>query len=691
MSFNVESLPTELSEKQALEYAYSSEINWNIQKLSSGISVLIECEKQLIPWLYMCVRSKLKDQGYSLEFLDGRSLPGDVQDSGSVLRNMILQITYWVRNSSEKKVLVLPHLDLLVSNSANEGLTTEAREILPLLYENPGIVFLAFKDPYFAFSKVVENLFPAKQKLLGIDRKCLQGLVLQREARKFPNGFNFQSLYQYVSGLNPVRLRQILQRLDGIDFPEESSKVISQIREMSIACDMEIPLVDMQKDIGGYSQVKDKLNSEILEILERRAEITDEDELKEIDSIIPKGLIFHGPPGTGKTFFAKAMATSLNASIIIVSGPELKSMWVGQSEENIRKVFFKARQSAPSIIVFDELDSFAGARDSGSSTEVNHSMVNQLLTEMDGFRKEELVFIVGTTNFVSSLDPALLRPGRFELKVEIPFPDKIDRSEILSLYNKRMKLGLDERQLEFLTRKTGETTDAMTGSQFTGDHLNSIMRYLRRIQIREARTAFEDKDLYDAMHGGKTRLVLNSDEKEVVAYHEAGHALVALSIKESSDVERISINSDYTDALGYVQHVGRKNKYVITKKQLLADLIVLMGGREAEHLIFKDISIGSQNDIYRANKLVEEMVSVLGMSEAFGVRVVEGNNISSDILNKRDRAIDEILERAKKKARQILETRIEMLHTLKNELISKETLERKDIRKLFETQEKNNG
>ncbi|MCJ8345208.1 AAA family ATPase, partial [bacterium] len=577
MSFNIEELPNELSEKQALEYAYNKEIAWNIRKLSSGISVLVECEKQLIPWLYMGIRSQLKNEGYSLEFLDGRSLPGDLQDSGSVLRNMILQITYWVRNSSDKKVLVLPHLDLLASNSANESLTTEAREILPLLYENPRIVFLAFKDPYFAFSKVIENLFPAKQKLLGIDRKCLDGLILQREARKFPAGFNFQSLYQFVSGLNPVRLRQILQRLEGIDFPEDSTKVISQIREMSIASDMEIPLVNMEKDIGGYTDVKEKLNSEILEILKRRAELTDEDELKEIDSIIPKGLIFHGPPGTGKTFFAKAMATSLNASIIIVSGPELKSMWVGQSEENIRKVFFKARQSAPSIIVFDELDSFAGARDSGSSTEVNHSMVNQLLTEMDGFRKEELVFIVGTTNFVSSLDPALLRPGRFELKVEIPYPNKFDREKILSLYNVSMKLNLDQKQIEFLTRKTGETTDAMTGTPYTGDHLNAIMRYLKRIQIREARSNFDDKDLYEAMHGGKTKVSLNAEEKEVIAYHEAGHALVALSIKESSDVERISINSDYTDALGYVQHAGRKNKYVITKKQLLADLIVLMG------------------------------------------------------------------------------------------------------------------
>ena len=158
-------------------------------------------------------------------------------------------------------------------------------------------------------------------------------------------------------------------------------------------------------------------------MLQAKDKQTDPDQIKKMESLIPRGMIFWGPPGTGKTLFAKGMATALGAAITVVSGPELKSRWVGESEENLRLIFHRARQSAPSIIVFDELDSFAAARGTYTGSGVEHSMVNQLLTEMDGFHSEELVFVVGTTNFVESLDPALLRPGRFEFHLHIPYPN----------------------------------------------------------------------------------------------------------------------------------------------------------------------------------------------------------------------------------------------------------------------------
>src|SRR5436309_11965417 len=153
-------------------------------------------------------------------------------------------------------------------------------------------------------------------------------------------------------------------------------------------------------------------------------------------------MIFWGPPGTGKTLFAKGMAAALGAAITVVSGPELKSKWVGESEDNLRQIFHRARQSAPSIIVFDELDSFASARGTYTGSGVEHSMVNQLLTEMDGFHREELVFVVGTTNFVECLDPALLRPGRFEFHLYIPYPDVQDRREILRIYEDRKSVNM---------------------------------------------------------------------------------------------------------------------------------------------------------------------------------------------------------------------------------------------------------
>src|SRR5262249_31026039 len=202
--------------------------------------------------------------------------------------------------------------------------------------------------------------------------------------------------------------------------------------------------------------------------------------------LIPRGMIFWGPPGTGKTFFAKAMAASIGAAITVVSGPELKSKWVGESEENLRQIFYKARQSAPSIIVFDEMDSFATERGTYTGSGVEHSMVNQLLTEMDGFRGEELVFVVGTTNFVESLDPALLRPGRFEYHLHIPYPEADDRREILRIYDRTMGLAMTAEALEHAVAQTeGRVEGTAVGTRFTGDHLNALCRAVARTRLRE--------------------------------------------------------------------------------------------------------------------------------------------------------------------------------------------------------------
>src|SRR5436309_7004861 len=200
-------------------------------------------------------------------------------------------------------------------------------------------------------------------------------------------------------------------------------------------------------------------------------------------------MIFWGPPGTGKTLFAKAMAAAVGAAITVVSGPELKSKWVGESEDNLRQIFQRARQSAPAIIVFDELDSFATARGTYEGSGVEHSMVNQLLTEMDGFHREELVFVVGTTNFVESLDPALLRPGRFEFHLHIPYPDEDARREILRIYDRKMALHMTDETLEHAVRRTDYVVPgAAAGTLFSGDHLNALCRAVARRRLREGQT-----------------------------------------------------------------------------------------------------------------------------------------------------------------------------------------------------------
>src|SRR5206468_36731 len=219
-------------------------------------------------------------------------------------------------------------------------------------------------------------------------------------------------------------------------------------------------------------------------------QVTEAGEIGWLEELIPKGMIFWGPPGTGKTLFAKAMASAIGAAITVVSGPELKSRWVGESEENLRQIFHRARQSAPSIIVFDEIDSFASARGTYTGSGVEHSMVNQLLTEMDGFHREELVFVIGTTSYVELLDPALLRPVGFEVHLYIPYPEADDRLEILRIYDLKMRLSMTPETLEYTVRRTADPVPgAAAGTRYSGDHLNALCRAIARSRLRQQNSA----------------------------------------------------------------------------------------------------------------------------------------------------------------------------------------------------------
>ena len=420
-----------------------------------------------------------------------------------MMGTMINQLRDAVRGATEqvdkqgqpvRTVIVLPHLDLLTTSQG--GLTGEAREVIVLLYENPTIVFLGFKDPSFPLPKVIESLFPHRTSLLGISRDRLRHLITQRESRKFGRQFNPWGLYKYVSGVNAVRLRKLLGTLEGEDYPADPKQAYRQLRQATLTGTMEIPDVDLDHDIGGYDKVEEAAAAgdpgRARPAGTRRRPRT---RSRRLEELIPRGMIFWGPPGTGKTYFAKAMAAAIGAAITVVSGPELKSKWVGESEENLRQIFYKARQSAPSIIVFDEIDSFATARGTYTGSGVEHSMVNQLLTEMDGFHKEELVFVVGTTNFVESLDPALLRPGRFEFHLHIPYPEADDRRAILQIYNKKMRLEMTDAAVEFAVRRTNDyVIGAARGTQYSGDHLQALCRSIARLRLRDNITGPTEPD-----------------------------------------------------------------------------------------------------------------------------------------------------------------------------------------------------
>lgn len=478
-------LPQELTIAGAIEAAYPGELADAADRLQRGLPVLLECDKDLTPYLYANLRDRLKQRGLHCQYLDGRPRQSteDAQNAGFA-GTLLGQLRDAVRGALEQRVLVLPHLDLLTTSQI--GLTVEAREVISLLYENPELVWLGFKDPTFMLPRVIENLFPHRISLLGVARPRLRHLVTQREARKLGRQFNPWALYKHVSGMNAVRLRKLLATLNGEDYPGDPSAAHRQIRQVTMAGQLEIPSVDLDRDIGGYAAVKQRLRSDILELLTLKDQTTDARAIARLEELLPRGLIFWGPPGTGKTLFAKALATAIGAAITVVSGPELKSKWVGESEENLRQIFRRARQSAPAIIVFDELDSFAAARGTYKGSGVEHSMVNQLLTEMDGFHREELVFVVGTTNFVEILDPALLRPGRFEFHLRIPYPDETDRRAILSIWDRKLGLAMTEAAMDLAVRRTGgPLPNAVECGRYSGDHLQALCRAIARRRLRE--------------------------------------------------------------------------------------------------------------------------------------------------------------------------------------------------------------
>jgi len=688
-------LPLELTTEQAVEAAYAGTLAEVASDLKRGLPVLVECDKDLAPFVFMNVRGRLKPDDIRCLFLDGRPRDGEPQPPGGpacgFVGTMLAQLRDAVRGAIERRVVVLPHLDLLTTSQG--GLTAEAREVIPLLYENPELVWLGFKDPSFPLPTVIENLFPHRCSLLGIARDRLPRLVTQKEARKFGRDFNPWALYKYVSGMNAARLRRLLSRLEGEDYPADPRRAFQQIRAVTSGGKLEVPNVDLDASIGGYAKVKKRLREEILDVLAHKDRQTDAAEIKRLEELIPRGMIFWGPPGTGKTLFAKAMATAIGAAITVVSGPELKSRWVGESEENLRQIFHKARQSAPAIIVFDELDSFAAARGTYTGSGVEHSMVNQLLTEMDGFHSEELVFVVGTTNFVEILDPALLRPGRFEFQLHIPYPAADDRREILKIYDLSMGLRMTDETLEYAVKRTrGAVEGASAESRYSGDHLNALCRAIARIRLREEITVSTDEKLVERALTDWIELPqLTPKEERVVASHEAGHAVCAMFCEHSSAIERISIRGDVGGALGYVEHKEHEHKYVLTRNRLLDDMVMLMGGREAEALLLDDLSIGSEDDLYRATMIARMLVESCGLGgETVGVlhfmhpdnehgRYRRLESLSESQRAALDRRVIELVEDSRRRAAGILAENRAILETLRDELLVRKVIDAKTL------------
>ncbi len=677
-------LPLELSNFAAVEAAFPDVVARVCEALRRGLSVLVECDKELTPYLYKCVRDRLKKDGRVFAYLDGRPVAELAAPSAGagLLGTMVHYLREAVRGAVEGRVVVLPHLDLLTTTAG--GLTSEAREAIPLMYENPELVFLAFRDPSFPIPKVLERLFPRHESVLGVPRERLPLLVTQRESRKLSatRALEVNRLYSHVSGVNPVRLRRLLGSLSGEDYPADVKPAFAQLRQATLVGQLTLPDVELGRDIGGYPRVKERLQKELLDVLALKDAASDEAQARRIEALLPRGLIFWGPPGTGKTLFAKALATSLGAAVTVVSGPELKSKWVGESEDNLRQVFLKARQAAPAVIIFDELDAFATARGTYQGSGVEHSMVNQLLTEMDGFRKEELVFVVGTTNLVESLDPALLRPGRFEFHLQVPFPSADDRRDILRIHDAALGLSLSERAMDFAVKRTGDLVEGQA-TRYTGDHLQALCRAMARKRLREGltgETTVAEVDL--ALSQEVERPTLSGREQRVVATHEAGHAVCAIHSAHAPPIERISIRGDLAGSLGFVSYADPVHRYVVTRAQLLDQVCVLFGGREAESLLLDDLSIGSAADLERATTIARALVEEFGLGgEGAPVRrlALEKVPASDEFLAQIERAVQAVLDEQRARARELVERHRAVLESLRDLLLEKQVLDREAL------------
>jgi cell division protease FtsH len=446
-------------------------------------------------------------------------------------------------------------------------------------------------------------------------------------------------------------------------------------------------------DVAGVDEAKEEL-LEIIEFLRHP------DKFTKLGGRIPKGVLLVGPPGTGKTLLSKAVAGEAKVPFFSMSGSEFVEMFVGVGASRVRDLFSQAVQKAPCIIFIDELDALGRARGVGmaGAHEEREQTLNQLLAEMDGFDPRKGVIIMAATNRPEILDPALLRPGRFDRHVLVDRPNIKDREDILRIHIRGVKLSKDVDISVLAARTPG----------FVGADLANIVNEAALLAARKNKTEVDMTDFeaaIDRIVAGleKKRRVMNKKEKETVAYHECGHTIVAELLASTDPVHRVSIVQRGIAALGYTLQLPTEDRYLMTKTELQDKLCVMLGGRVAEEIIFSEVSTGAQNDLQRAAVIARSMVTEYGMTEKFGPLTFEkerrplfldiglpagAKEYSEDTAREIDQEVKRLIDDAYKKVRELLGANQEKLKTLAAALLEKETIEGDDIRKILGIPEK---
>lgn len=427
-------------------------------------------------------------------------------------------------------------------------------------------------------------------------------------------------------------------------------------------------------DVAGEDEAKENL-AEIVDYLHNPKKYTD------AGASMPKGLLLVGPPGTGKTMLAKAVAGESGVPFFSISGSEFVEMFVGMGASKVRDLFKQAKEKAPCIVFIDEIDAIGKKRDGqvGGNDEREQTL-NQLLTEMDGFEGNNGVIILAATNRPESLDPALTRPGRFDRRVPVELPDLKGREAILKVHAKKIKPADD---VDF-------HTIARMASGASGAELANIVNEAALRAVRQGRTIVHEADLEESVEvviAGyqKKNAVLSDQEKKVVAYHEIGHALVAALRSHSAPVQKITIIPRTSGALGYTMQVEQGDKYLMTKEEIENKIATFTGGRAAEEVVFNQITTGASNDIEQATKLARAMITRYGMSDEFDMVALEtvtnqylGGDASlacsADTQKEIDRQVTELVKKQHQKAKKLLLDNRDKLDELSNYLYEKETI-----------------
>lgn len=439
-------------------------------------------------------------------------------------------------------------------------------------------------------------------------------------------------------------------------------------------------------DVAGEDEAKENL-SEIVDFLHHP------DKYAKIGAKMPKGVLLVGPPGTGKTMLAKAVAGEAGVPFFPIAGSEFVEMFVGMGASKVRDLFQQAKQKAPCIIFIDEIDAIGQKRTGNAmGNSEREQTLNQLLTEMDGFNADDNVVILAATNRPESLDPALLRPGRFDRRVPVELPDLAGREAILKAHAKKVALGDD---VDF-------HTIARMAAGASGAELANIVNEAALRAVRDHRDAVSQADLEESIEvviAGyqKKNAILSDDEKKTVAYHEIGHALVAALQSHSAPVQKITIIPRTSGALGYTMQVDQQDKYILSREELENKIATLTGGRAAEEVIFNQVTTGASNDIEQATKLARAMITRYGMTDEFDMVAMEtvtnkylGGDTSLACAPETQKYIDakvvSVVKEQHAKAKKILEDHRPALDALAKYLYEKETITGKEFMDILRAQ-----